>query len=72
MDNVLSVQAMVRSYHYYKAIWEAAIDGQVFSCKREVGNVHDTFAIPEFAIVRNHDKLCLAICPQSRKMESSD
>ena len=48
--HVFSVRAMVRGYHYYKAIWEAAIDWQVLSCEREVGNVHDTFAIPEFAI----------------------
>ena len=45
MDHVFSVQAMVRGYHYYKAIWEAAIDGEVLSCEREVGNVHDTFAV---------------------------
>ena len=55
MDHVVSVQAMVRGFHYYKAIWEAAIDGQVPSCEREVGNVHDTFPILEFTIVRNHN-----------------
>ena len=45
MDHVFSVQAMVCDYHYYKDIWEAAIDGEVLSCKREVGNVHDMFAV---------------------------
>jgi len=31
-----SVQAMIRGYHIYKAIWEAAIDGEVLLCEREV------------------------------------
>ena len=26
-----------------QAIWEAAIDGEVLLCKREVGNIHNTF-----------------------------
>ena len=39
MDRVFSVQVMVRSYHHYKAILEAAIDAEVLSCEREVGNV---------------------------------
>ena len=39
MDRVFSVQAMVRGYHHYKAILEAAIDAEVLSCEREVGNV---------------------------------
>ena len=45
MDHVFSIQAVVRGYHYYKSIWEAAINGEVLACKREVGNVHHTFAV---------------------------
>ena len=40
-----SVQAMIRGYHVYKAIWEATIDGELLLCEREVGNIHDTFAV---------------------------
>ena len=45
MEHVFSVSSTVRGYHHYKAIWNAAIDGEVLSCEREVGNVHDTFAV---------------------------
>ena len=40
-----SVQAMIRGYHVYKAIWEATIDGELLLCEIEVGNIHDTFAV---------------------------
>ena len=40
-----SVQAMVRGYHSYKIIWEATNDGEMLACEREVGNIHDTFAV---------------------------
>ena len=40
-----SVQAMVCGYHIYKTIWEATIDGELLACEREVGNIHDTFAV---------------------------
>ena len=63
MDHVFSVQAMVRGYHYYKAIWEAAIDGEVLSCEREVGNVHDTFAVSV-----KKDGIVVGHCP--RKISS--
>ena len=39
-----AVEAMVRGYHIYHLIWDAAIDGEDLSCVREVGNVHDPSA----------------------------
>ena len=54
---------MVRGYHHYKAIWDAAIDGEVLSCEREVGNVHDTFAV---AVKK--DGIIVGHCP--RKISS--
>ena len=45
MDHMFSIQAMFCGYHYYKAIREAAIDGEVLSCEREAGNVHNAFAV---------------------------
>ena len=59
MDHAFSVQAMVCGYHYYKDIWEAAIDGEVLSCEREVGNVHDAFAV---AVKK--DDIIVGHCPQ--------
>ena len=59
MDQTFSIQAMVRSYHYYKDIWEATIDEEVLSCEREVGNVHDTFAV---AVKK--DDIIVGHCPR--------
>jgi len=54
-----SVQAMIRGYHIYKAIWEAAIDGEVLLCEREVRNIHDTFAVTV-----KKDGVIVGHCPQ--------
>ena len=40
-----SVQVIVHGYHVYKAICEANADGELLVCGREVGNIHDTFAL---------------------------
>ena len=40
-----SIETVVRGYHVYKEIWEAAIDGVELPCKREIGNAHDPFAV---------------------------
>ena len=63
MDHVFSIQAVVHGYHYYKSIWEAAIDGEVLACEREVGNVHDTFAVSV-----KKDGIIVGHCP--RKISS--
>ena len=39
-----SVEAMVRGYHEYQKVWNALI-GEILSCEREVGSIHDTFAV---------------------------
>ena len=44
-DNEFHVEAMVRGYHIYQSIWDAAVNGEVLSCYREVGNTHDPSAI---------------------------
>ena len=38
------VETVVRGYHVYKDIWNASI-GQILSCQRERGNVHDPYAL---------------------------
>ena len=45
MDHEFSVQAMVRGYHIYQKIWDAAFDGELLHCKRQPGNPHDPSAI---------------------------
>ena len=42
---------MVRRYHVYRAIWEAAV-GETLNCAREVGNRSDTFAV---AVIKGGD-----------------
>lgn len=40
-----SVESVVRGYHEYKDIWDAAIDGLELPCEREPGNPHDPSAV---------------------------
>ena len=42
---VFSIESVVRGYHEYKDIWDAAIDGLELSCEREPGNPHDPVAV---------------------------
>ena len=45
MDHEFSVQAMVRGYHIYQSIWDAACDGELLNCERQLGNPHDISAV---------------------------
>ena len=40
-----SVVSVIRGYHEYKDIWDAAIDGLELPCEREPGNLHDPSAV---------------------------
>ena len=39
--NEYSVEAMVRGYNEYQNTFDTPI-GEILSCEREVGNIHDT------------------------------
>ena len=39
-----SVEAMIRGHHVYKEIW-IPVEGEILSCMREVGNLHDPMAV---------------------------
>ena len=41
---MFSMEAMVCGYHTYQSVWDAPT-GETLLCEREVGNVHDTFAV---------------------------
>ena len=43
------VDAMIRGYHCYQEIWQAVI-GEELQTKREVGNIHDLYAV---AVIRS-------------------
>ena len=43
-ERVLSLQAAVRGFHVYKAIWEPK-GSEVLACSHEENNPHDSFAI---------------------------
>ena len=43
IDNY-EVDSMVRGYHVYRNIWEAAV-GQTLPCQREASNAHDLYAV---------------------------
>ena len=36
---------MIRGYHEYKIIWLNPVIEEELSCKREIGNAHDTHAV---------------------------
>ena len=42
---MFNVEAMVRGYHIYQSVWDAAVDGEVLNCYRELGNIHDPSAV---------------------------
>ncbi len=48
-----SVDAMVRGYHQYEAIWAASIS-EVLTCQREIANTHDPFAV---AVTKSDDRI---------------
>ena len=39
---MFSVEIIVHGYHEYQNTWDAH---EILSCEREVGNIHDTFAV---------------------------
>ena len=45
IEPVFSVEAMVRGYNEYQNAFDAAV-GEILSCERKVGNIHDTFTLP--------------------------
>ena len=44
MENVFRVEAMVRGYHCYQEIWQAIV-GEELQTTRELGNIHDLYAV---------------------------
>ena len=44
VEHVFSVETMACGYYDYQNAWDAPF-GKILSCKREVGNIHDTFVV---------------------------
>ena len=44
MSFCFTIDAMVRGYHEYQSVWQAAL-GEKLKCVREVGNRSDVFAV---------------------------
>ena len=44
MSFSFTIDAMVRGYHEYQSVWQAAL-GEKLKCVREVGNRSDVFAV---------------------------
>ena len=42
---IFSVESVIRGYHEYKDIWDAATDGLELPCEQEPGNLHDPSAV---------------------------
>ena len=60
-----TIEAMVRGYHVYQSIWDAAIDGENLECFREVGNIHDPSAVAikkDGSVVGHIPRALSAVC----------
>ena len=60
-----AIEAMVRGYHVYQSIWDAAIDGENLECFREVGNIHDPSAVAirkDGSVVGHVPRALSAVC----------
>ena len=60
-----AIEAMVRRYHVYQSIWDAAIDGENIECFREVGNIHDPSAVAirkDVSVVGHVPRALSAVC----------
>ena len=55
---VFSMESVIRGYHEYKDIWDAAIDGLELPCKQEPGNSHDPSAV---AVVNQSSGICVIV-----------
>jgi len=64
VEHVFSVEAMVHGNHGYKNAWDAP-NSEMLRCEREVGSIHDTFAV---AIKKDGEVVCH--CP--RKVSALD
>ena len=59
MEHTFSVESTVSGYHEYQYVWDAPVH-EVLSCKREVGNVYNTFVVA----VKKDDKI-VGHCPRN-------
>ena len=60
-----TIEAMVRGYHVYQSIWDAANDGEELECCREFGNIHDPSAVAitkDSVIVGHVPRAISAVC----------
>ena len=44
MASSFEVEAMIRGYHQYKAVWDAQV-GEQLQCRKEMSNPHDIYAV---------------------------
>jgi len=47
---------MIRGYHKYVSIWVNPVIKEDISCKREIGNTHDTHAVAAHKIINGEIK----------------
>ena len=60
MEFSFSVDAMIRGYHVYRDIWDAAV-GEELKCKREIGNQNDPYAV---AVIRGANEITVGHLPR--------
>ena len=56
-----NMEMMVRSYHAYKYVWNAAI-GELLSCQNEHSNAQDAFAVAVLKDIGHAQRKISAAC----------
>ena len=56
-----SFNSMIRGYHKYIMIWNNPIAGEGFTCHREAGNSHDSYAVA-VKILNSHFVIMCVTC----------
>ena len=55
-ERSVSVEAMIRGYHIYRSVWEAAV-GEL-KCAREIGNPSDPYTVAVMRATTAGDDVC--------------
>ena len=50
------MDSVIRGHHIYKDIWTSFV-GEELQCQREVGNIHDIYAVSVVKTIRRRDTI---------------
>ena len=51
ISRLITVEAMIRGYHENEIVWLKPVSEEKLSCKQEIGNAHNTYAVAVHNII---------------------